>query len=188
MSGYVNCHSSRFQHCRFQQSDLFANDFQALKAWKGEALEVFTVPKVLSLVTNQLAEFSGMLPGMEPPMPRGCKKDNDLYNAAAMLTPPEKLMLLHDSELAKLLKKYSSNVKEHALKFRKHAQDHWGFNTTLVDMDWYHALVEKRVYDLGHDPFQAREDFAGSTLPSRPQKPSRLFDYFSPFSRTWPML
>ncbi|KUJ24365.1 uncharacterized protein LY89DRAFT_19491 [Mollisia scopiformis] len=152
-----------------------------LKQWKGEALQVFTVTQVINKVTKQLGQFKDMLQGMAPPLPTGCEQDKSLYFSTAMLTPPEKIMQLHDQEMSKLLKKYQSNPRETVSELKKHAKQHWKFNTTLVDVGFYYSLVDKNEYDIGHDPFQARESFEDKTLPSQPLKPSRLYDYLSPF-------
>jgi len=151
---------------------------RGLTNWHGKALNFFTTSKVINIVTTQLK--NGVIPGLAPELLPGCKKDNILYNDASTFGQDIEVTRSRDAN-------YSKNIwiKRSSIwwSFRNicSLQDNWSFNTTLLDIDWYDALADKDAYDIGFDPFQSLGAFQDENLPTKPDNPPLLFDYFSPF-------
>ncbi|KAI9645883.1 hypothetical protein NHQ30_005319 [Ciborinia camelliae] len=160
---------------------------QSLKSWKGRALTIITTAAAIDEVTMQLHRNAMELP--LPPIPGGnqvptaCKKENKLYKSTAILIPPKRVLQNHDPQMLVLLQDHITKPKTNAAKFKKHLQQYWNLNTTLVDVEWFDSLTDKHDYDVGTDPFSALESLAPGfeTLPTKTKNPTRLYDYFAPF-------
>ncbi|KAA8567589.1 hypothetical protein EYC84_008064 [Monilinia fructicola] len=136
-------------------------------------------------VTRQLHKREMELPpfARQGPVPTSCKSENKLYKATAILIPPKRVLQKYDPQMLVLLQDHIAKPKTNAAKFKRHLQEHWNFNTTLVDVEWYDSLLDKSEFDIGTDAFSALESLGPEfeTLPTKAKNPERLFDYFAPF-------
>lgn len=136
---------------------------------------------MIETVKKQLVKFDNMMQGTYHSLPDGCNREKQLFLETAMLTPSDRIMQLHDPNLAVFQKQDSKGLKEHTDELQKHVKEHWEVNTTFVDLNWFNSLLDRTQYNFSHDPFKTRASFEDKTLPSQPQEPTRLFDYFAPF-------
>lgn len=158
---------------------------QSLKSWKVRASTIITTAAAVDEVTRQLHKREMELPpfARQGLVPTSCKSENKLYKATAILIPPKRVLQKYDPQMLVLLQDHIAKPKTNAAKFKRHLQEHWNFNTTLVDVEWYDSLLDKSEFDIGTDAFSALESLGPEfeTLPTKAKNPERLFDYFAPF-------
>jgi hypothetical protein len=150
----------------------------ALTHWKEEASDVFTSAEIVNKVSWNMRTkgASSFIKEADPIY----KNEKQLYIEAAVLFPSKKMLQLHDPQFTELLEKYSKKPKAHAEKFKKHVEEHWHFNVTLMDKQWYEDHGHEK-FDIGFDPFELLGHFAYDEVNSKPRNPERLHDHVAPF-------
>jgi hypothetical protein len=150
----------------------------ALTHWKEEASDVFTSAEIVNKVSWNMRTkgTSSFIKEADPVY----KNEKQLYIEAAALFPSKKILQLHDPQFFELVEKYSKKPKAHAEKFKKHVEEHWHFNITLMDKQWYEDHDHDK-FDIGFDPFELLGHFAYDEVDTKPRNPTRLFDHVAPF-------
>jgi hypothetical protein len=150
----------------------------ALTHWKEEASDVFTSAEIVNKVSWNMRTkgASSFIKEADPIY----KNEKQLYIEAAALFPSQKILQLHDPQFSELVEKYSKKPKAHAEKFKKHVEEHWHFNVTLMDKQWYEDHDHEK-FDVGFDPFELLGHFAYDEVDTKPRNPTRLFDHVAPF-------
>jgi hypothetical protein len=162
---------------------------EALRSWKGRALSLFNTQQLIPRITEEMKKRRGIQPGFISMTPPELKKEKLLYIHAAALYPSKIIMQQQDPVLLDLLEKHSQQPKAQAAIFKRHLQDHWKVNTTLIDPRWCDELDWKKQYDFYHEEYDFYHDpfdFARQEHLSNPsQPPAGLFGYVNGFfSRT----
>jgi len=86
-----------------------------------------------------------------------------------------------------LVKKYSSKPKgrENIEAFKRHVEEHWHFNTILMDKEWYAYLEEQGMFDVAFDLFESiNGNLTYDEVSNKSVRPDRLFEHIKPFSWT----
>jgi hypothetical protein len=85
-----------------------------------------------------------------------------------------------------MIEKYSKKKKtppdQNAGLFNKYVGEHWNFNTTLMDKEWYADLEGKQLFDVDFDPFESIDNhFPYDEVSTKPVNPDRLFEHMRSF-------
>jgi hypothetical protein len=150
----------------------------ALKHWIGEGKEIFTSSEIIDKVSMKMWGTNMQNVGTR------YHTEKSLYLEAAVLFPSQKVLELHDPDFLTLMKQRPKNPKDREAieAFKKHIGEHWHFNITLTDKEWYADLRGKEMFDVGFDPFESvNNHFPYDEVSNKPRNPDRLFEHMKPF-------
>jgi predicted transposase YbfD/YdcC len=151
----------------------------ALGYWRDTAPKVLTNRRIMTKVAVAMMQ---KLPGhLSDPARKPFKNEEQLYREVAVLFPPLEILKRHDPEMLKLAEKVSSTTKGDSKAFEKHIEEHWHWNVTLMDKEWYGDMERLDQFDVGFDPFETINHFPYDEVSTKPKKPDRLYDYVAPF-------
>ncbi|KAF4632283.1 hypothetical protein G7Y89_g5844 [Cudoniella acicularis] len=152
---------------------------EALRDWQGKARDIFTSKEIIDKVAGAML-FKTDAEYLQP-SEAVFLKERKLYLGAAVLFPAQEILDRQDPTMAELIQNSRSSHKEKVSLFKKHLQENWHFNTTLMDVDWCKDLPRKRgEFDVSFDPFESVRHFPTDEMVMKPRNPNRLFDHFAP--------
>jgi hypothetical protein len=113
----------------------FPKYVEALCDWQGKMKDFFTSGEMITKVSEKMA---GRDLGDQ------FRKEHQLYFSTAVLYPAKKVLQQHDPKMLELIQRHSTKLKVNFEAFTGHAREHWHFNTTLIDVEWYENVLAKQ--------------------------------------------
>ncbi len=163
---------------------------KALQSWQVDAGRLYTTSYMSSSVARNLEQTRHKhimkLRAEYTTAPKGCEKEMPLYYKIGAFYLPTSSLERHEPALQTLISQYERPDKMPPKKIKKHVEEKWKVNVTLVDVVWEKETPSDGVLDLQFNPYDAVESLYAERPYyhhplHQPEHATMLYDYVAPY-------